>query len=209
MRRGFALEGSLLLAFAAALGLAVRAHPGPSPVDRWWADRMVQMRGPVLTFFAREVFNRIGRFPWSWIVVALAAVALWRSTRKAAVAVLLIGELASWGTNSLLKVLIDRPRPPGALITPPTSSYPSGHTAFAAVTAVLLLALFTQPGRRRGWVVAASLLALGMAWSRTYLMAHWLTDVVGGLAVGTGVALLTLAFPWGEPRPEAPTEGRG
>jgi undecaprenyl-diphosphatase len=30
----------------------------------------------------------------------------------------------------------------------------------------------------------------GMAWSRTYLQVHWLSDVVAGAALGVGVALL-------------------
>ncbi len=34
--------------------------------------------------------------------------------------------------------------------------------------------------------------SLVMAWSRTYLRVHWLTDVVGGLALGTVVTLAVL-----------------
>ena len=35
---------------------------------------------------------------------------------------------------------------------------------------------------------------LGMAWSRTALHAHWLTDVLGGLVVGAATALLLHAL---------------
>ena len=38
------------------------------------------------------------------------------------------------------------------------------------------------------------MLAVAMAWTRTYLHVHWLTDVIGGLCVGLGVGLFTLAW---------------
>jgi undecaprenyl-diphosphatase len=208
-RRTSAIAGSVLLAVAVGLGVAARLHPAPWPVDRWWAEQMMWMRGPGFTFLAREIFNRVGRFPWSWVIVAAAGVVLWRTGRRAAVIVLLVGEIASWGTNNLVKVLVDRPRPPGALIAAPASSYPSGHAGFAAVTAVLLVTLFTRPGRRAGWVLLACAGAVGMAWSRTYLMVHWLTDVVGGLAVGAGVAFVTIAVGWDARRPSPRPDGAG
>ena len=51
--------------------------------------------------------------------------------------------------------------------------------------------LFTAPGSRRvlWWTVAALGIA-GMAWSRTYLQVHWLSDVVAGSLLGVGVSLL-------------------
>ena len=62
------------------------------------------------------------------------------------------------------------------------------------MTAVLLVGLLVPTGRRTGPAVLAAGLAVAMAWSRTYLLAHWLTDVIGGLCVGAGVGLLTLAL---------------
>jgi undecaprenyl-diphosphatase len=71
------------------------------------------------------------------------------------------------------------------LRTPPTSpSFPSGHSASAAafVTGVAL------ESPRSAAVVAP--LAAGVAYSRVHVGAHWLSDVVGGVAIGAAVALL-------------------
>ena len=42
---------------------------------------------------------------------------------------------------------------------------------------------------RRRWELAAVAFAFVMAFSRVYLHAHWLSDVVAGVLLGTGVAL--------------------
>ena len=162
-------------------------------MDIAWAKRATAIRGDGLTFVA-NVFGALGRFPLSWLIVAVAGSILWRQRRRRAIAVLLIGEVASWATNSLIKAAVDRPRPPGAIVEASRSSFPSGHAAFAAVTAVLLVGLLAPTGRRVGPAFLAAALALVMGLSRTYLGVHWLTDVIAGLCVGAGIGLLTLAF---------------
>ena len=75
-------------------------------------------------------------------------------------------------------------------------SYPSGHTtaAFALAVAVVLL-LASSPDTRmpRSLRRVLSLVALGMATLVAFGMVawhqHYLTDVIGGAAVGTGVTL--------------------
>ena len=88
---------------------------------------------------------------------------------------------------NLIKLLVGRERPGGALIDAHGSSYPSGHAAYAGATAVILVLLFTPPGRARpAWWIAAAVATAAMAWSRTYLQVHWLSnpgavDLVGAL----------------------------
>ncbi len=51
--------------------------------------------------------------------------------------------------------------------------------------------LFSGPGpRRRWWLAAAAVATALMVWSRTYLQVHWLSDAVTGATVGVAVTLL-------------------
>jgi undecaprenyl-diphosphatase len=40
------------------------------------------------------------------------------------------------------------------------------------------------------WWSLAVFVTAGMAWSRTYLHAHWLLDVTAGSILGVGIALI-------------------
>jgi undecaprenyl-diphosphatase len=75
------------------------------------------------------------------------------------------------------------------IVTSDFGSFPSGHVANAATIAVALGVIVP---RVWVWVLGAVYTVL-MAISRTYLGAHWLSDTIGGLLVGAGVALVLWA----------------
>jgi membrane-associated phospholipid phosphatase len=89
--------------------------------------------------------------------------------------------------------VVGRPRPHVVHlgVTPPTFSWPSGHTA-ASVVVYLGLALLVTCATRQmaarvaAWVLAV-LLTVGVAWSRLYEGEHHLSDVIGGYVLGLAV----------------------
>jgi undecaprenyl-diphosphatase len=108
------------------------------------------------------------------------------------------------------KQLVNRPRPPVAeLITPASGpAFPSGHATQAIVgwgmLAVVLLGC--RSSRARAWILStAAVVVLLVGASRVYLGAHWLTDVLGGYALGGCwlAVILTLYLRRGSPRASA------
>ena len=90
-----------------------------------------------------------------------------------------------------LKGIYDRARPPGSLVATSGASFPSGHSIAASVTVVAAVIALVPPGRARvAWGAAAAGFSVLMALSRAYLGAHWLSDAVAGVLLGTSCALL-------------------
>jgi undecaprenyl-diphosphatase len=98
-----------------------------------------------------------------------------------------------------VKELVGRPRPPAAILLKPVAgpSFPSGHATQAVAVYGMLAALAAAstsswPRKVAAWTLAVITAGL-VAVTRLYLGAHWLTDVLGGMALGAAwlFALLT------------------
>ena len=114
------------------------------------------------------------------------------------VATIVFGRALVW----VLKTTVQRARPNQTLYSGMVDqfSFPSGHAA-SSIVLYGFLAFLLARGRPRGQRVAIGAVAAAVivltSFSRLYLGAHWMSDVLGSLALGTAwVALASVAFSW-------------
>ncbi|MCU1526036.1 MAG: hypothetical protein JWO18_2930 [Microbacteriaceae bacterium] len=160
----------------------------PLAVDAAWHDLLVGNRNPWLEYPSLALNLVGGTIAMILITIAVMAVLFFFRHRWAA-AFVGLSVVLSMLLSTIIKQLVDRPRPGDSLVIATSGAFPSGHTTAAAALVVALALLFA---RRWVWAVAA-VWVLAMAFSRTYLLAHWLSDTVAGAVLGTSVALLLWA----------------
>ena len=181
-------------------------------VIRWFGGLAVVLAlGAIFTALAEDVWFREG-FTWDaplilalhalgrpWLDIVMRIVTQTGQGGAVALVMLIVGYF-SWrrqwidaattaisfvgavSINSLLKLLLARPRP--ALFPPLVAesgfSFPSGHVT-AAVAVYGLLAVYLWQRRHRIWAVASGAWVLVVAVSRIYLGVHYPSDTLGSL----------------------------
>ena len=172
-----------LLAIVFVLGVAVRG--APPPIDVALADTLASL----MPSSATDVFNFLGTLPVFIGIGVVGAVAQWWQGRQPIAVAFLLG-LCSEFVTTLVKVVIDRPRPPGGtdvegFIT--AASYPSGHSVRLVVMTGLLVVAFTPRQGAGRWLAigGAVLLVVLVGFARIASHEHWPTDVLGGWLLGT------------------------
>ena len=191
-RRDTAVTAAVLaltaVAFAAAADHGILAHV--QRVDDAWLRLMVSGRSAPVTAVAK-FFNLLG-LVYVTLPVRIAIAGYLALRRRwwhmaAFVSAVVLSEVLI-GT---LKDVYDRTRPPGSLVATSGASFPSGHAIAASVTVVAAVIALVPPGRHRVvWGTAAVGFSVLMAASRAYLAAHWLSDAIAGILLGTSCALL-------------------
>lgn len=180
---------ALLLAIALGVVVAVRDNGMPLAIDTEWMDELVENRAPVWEVLSLLMNSLGGGIIASIIVPVLIGLALVLWKRPWAAAYYLLATLLTAAVVQLLKQLFGRARPEDILVSVDFGSFPSGHVANAATMAFTLAILFP-----RLWVwIAGAVYTVVMMISRTYLGAHWLSDTVGALLLGIGVAIVVWA----------------
>ena len=162
---------------------------GPLTLDSRWSELMRDIQTPFLKHLAL-VFDALGGGIWRGVTLAAIGLVLLVTRRWVALIAFALTEALTPLLVNVIKTLVDRPRPPGQMLTAHGSSFPSGHAAYASATAAALVLLFSKPGPRRALRYAlAALATAGMVWSRTYLQVHWLSDALAGAVLGLAVTL--------------------
>ena len=175
--------------FAVAANRAVLSHI--QRLDDSWLRLMVSIRTPPVTVIAK-IFNVLG-LVYVTLPVRIAIAGYLAFRRRwwhlaAFAAAVLLSEILI----GPVKAAYDRARPPGSLVATSGASFPSGHAIATSVTVFAAVIALVPAGRRRVvWGLAAAGFAVLMGLSRAYLGAHWLSDAVAGLLLGTSCALVT------------------
>jgi membrane-associated phospholipid phosphatase len=199
---GMGVAGYLALtAVVAVSGLLVThvlAHGSLGGFDHRINAYFAAHRHPPWNGLSLMLTDLAGFFGVIPIAVVVTGVLLLRGRGRRALP-LVIGLVIEFSVSMSASYLVGRPRPDVTHLgpTPPTYSWPSGHTA---ATCVLFggIALLVMSATRRivpriaAWVVAVGATsAVGL--SRVYEGQHHPSDVVAGALVGVGA----LWFAWG------------
>lgn len=140
----------------------------------------------ILSDYGREYF---------WIIVLILLFVFGGIDGRIVAVIILISFILVIPLTTLVKDWVDRDRPlvyyqPYVNKLPVDESYPSGHASMVSAGAVAVLLLLRKCPRQKLisslLVIEAGLVCL----SRLYLGVHYPTDLIGGILLGSGAALL-------------------
>lgn len=189
-RRWPLISASVGLALVVVLGIVIAFRPTEAfSFDREWMGEIIEHRSPVWLVPALVMNSLGGGLLGVIIVPVVTIVVLLLFRRPWAALYYTIAIIVSAGAVQALKATVGRARPHDILVQADVGSFPSGHTANAATTMLVLAIIFPLV-----WVwIAGACYTVAMMLSRTYLGAHWLSDTVGGLVLGLGIAAMVWA----------------
>lgn len=174
----------------------MRRVPGMDGLDRAVLRAMARKRRRSLTRAARGV-TMLGSPLALTALTAAAVVVLAARHRRTDALQLVIASAGAGILDQIVKHVVERQRPTVVprLAKASGFSYPSGHAmASSAIYLTLSLVVSRQLPAARPLVHALGIsLVVSIALSRLYLGVHYPSDVVGGVCLGVGWALLVNA----------------
>ncbi|MEY9854785.1 membrane-associated phospholipid phosphatase [Catenulispora sp. GAS73] len=191
---GLILGAGAILALLIAVGWLVTgplAHAWPLSAEDGVNRALARHRNHALnglTGFFSTVANTPSAIALSAGAVIAIRVLTHRWPEALFVATVLVSEVSVFLVTTMV---VDRPRPavPHLDVAPPTSSFPSGHTAAAtALYAAVAVVAWRHGGSWPVWLLIVVPCAVGF--SRLYRGMHHPSDVVAGVMLGALCVLL-------------------
>ncbi len=123
------------------------------------------------------------------IIIAIAvAVLLYLEKRKKQSLVFALTLGAGLILEQIFKFILERGRPAVQLILENDYSFPSGHSIFSIILFSFIICFYKDKIKNRAikvlFILINIFLIILIGFSRIYLNVHWLTDVIGGYALG-------------------------
>ena len=164
-------------------------------LNRWLHEHS----SPVLTRFF-DVLTTAGGAAFLLVVAGAAAFVLAKRHAYAEAALVLGAYAGGQLVNGVMKLAFERPRPEfrDTHLTLHTFSFPSGHamvsTAVYGAVAVVIFRRVQRPAARAAVIAGVVVLVSAIGFSRIYLGAHYVSDVLAGTSLGLAwLALCVLA----------------
>lgn len=167
----------------------------PQSLDILILEKIAGWRSPLLTYIFENI-TALGSLTLISLHTAIALALLLSTGDKTGAIQLAAASAGSWTLTETTKYLIARPRPTiiPALAEASGFSYPSGHafTSAAMYITIAFLASRHLPLRKQRVVLAivAGLVIAAIAFSRVYLGVHYPSDILSGILLGVGWAVL-------------------
>jgi membrane-associated phospholipid phosphatase len=202
---------AVLVAALAAFGHLVEDYLTGDPIVRWDVEFARWLHGhsssPLVTFF--KIVTLAGNAAVLGVIVVGIGLFLIRRRRANEAALLFLAFGGASVVNALLKLVFHRPRPELAFVHLDTYSFPSGHAAASSATFAVMAYLLARRHHStagRIWIGVGTAAAIALVgFSRLYLGAHYLSDVLAGISFGIAWAAgsLLVYTLWGERDPLA------
>jgi membrane-associated phospholipid phosphatase len=188
---------AFLFAATCAAGSVAKSF-GPRAPELGLDVSLSHARNGALMAVSEAIHYGLGTTGAVALVLIIGGYLLWARGRP--VQALAFGSVVAvgWLGSTAAKVLVGRSRPPadvtGSLIAETgNTSFPSGHTAFAASLALAIaLVLVHGTAQRLAALATGSLFVALVAFSRMYLGVHYLSDVVGSVLISSAAILAWL-----------------
>ncbi len=158
-------------------------------LDSLISSNIYKIQSPKFSEFMIQVNDITENLFFLGAIITIVIIILSASKRWKNIFFFLATLLSAELIELFLKDFIKRPRPENALIFNTDYSFPSGHAVLSTVFCLLLIILFKDkfrnPISKNIFIFLNIFVILFLSFNRIYLSVHYLSDVIGGILIGT------------------------